>query len=112
MVLMLRTFGMSGTEGTSLTGRRAEHPAKRVRLERVSELSRVLKGVELLATVHWVVEANHDSTEDEIIHHTHAWSDRKRQFSEHHIKLALKTLTGEGAKVFLETYYEFTRLGR
>lgn len=76
-----------------------EHPETRSRLERVTELIKGFEmpfGVELLATVHWVTEDNHDATEEEIISHTHAWSDRKRQFSGHQIKLAIKTLRNHG----------------
>ena len=87
--------GMSGDAERFLT----EHPETRRRLERVTELIEGFEmpfGVELLATVHWVAEENHNATEDEIICHTHAWSDRKRQFSENHIKLAIKTLRNHG----------------
>ena len=77
----------------------AEHPETMRRLEQVTELIEGFEtpfGVELLATVHWVINEHPDATEVEVVYLTHAWSDRKRQFSERQIELALRTLRNNG----------------
>ena len=53
-------------------------------------------GLELLATVHWVVRQNRLQTLESIIHAVHAWSDRKRQFTPAQICLAMDRLIGQG----------------
>ena len=53
-------------------------------------------GLELLATVHWVVRQNRLQTLESIIHSVHAWSDRKRQFTPAQISLAMGRLIGQG----------------
>ena len=49
-------------------------------------------GLELLSTVHWIVEEEEVATPDEIIERTYAWSKRKKQFSERQIRLAIDVL--------------------
>lgn len=69
------------------------------RLERVSDLVDGFEssfGLELLATVHWVVNENSSATDDEIITLTYAWNQRKEMFSERQIRIALKTLRNKG----------------
>ena len=76
-----------------------EHPVTRRRLDQVTELIEGFEtpfGVELLATVHWMMDEHPNATEAEIVYHTHGWSDRKRQFSERQIGLAFKTLRNNG----------------
>lgn len=58
-------------------------------------------GLELLATVHWVVTREHAASEKEIIAGTYTWNERKRGFSERQIKLARQTLAEHG---WLETH--------
>ena len=53
-------------------------------------------GLELLATVHWVVRQNRLQTLESIIHGVHAWSDRKRQFTPDQISLAMDRLNRHG----------------
>ena len=69
------------------------------RLERVSDLVDGFEssfGLELLATVHWVVNENSSATDDEIITLTYAWNQRKKMFTERQIHIALKTLRDKG----------------
>lgn len=49
-------------------------------------------GVELLATVHWVYKYENARTKDEIKKHIYSWNDRKKQFTEKQIEIAIKTL--------------------
>ena len=75
------------------------HPESKRRLDRVTELIEGFEtpfGLELLATVHWVTKEYPNATESDIVAQTHSWSDRKRQFSERQILLALRTLRNNG----------------
>lgn len=78
----------------------AEHPAIRKRLERVTNLVDGFEsafGLELLATVHWVSkEEPPPSGEAEVVRRAYAWNDRKRQFTERQIRLALQVLQEQG----------------
>ena len=72
----------------------------RARFEKVSKLVSGFEtpfGMELLATVHWVVkyEVRYGSIE-EIVEKTHQWSDRKKQFSVRQIEVACKTIKEAG----------------
>ena len=53
-------------------------------------------GLELLATVHWVVIQEKAKTLADVVDHTYAWNDRKKRFSPRQIKIACETLAGEG----------------
>ncbi len=50
-------------------------------------------GLELLATIHWVVKKNGAKSMDEIIRQTYAWNERKKQFSPRQIRLAVSALS-------------------
>jgi O-acetyl-ADP-ribose deacetylase (regulator of RNase III) len=50
-------------------------------------------GLELLATVHWIVTADHVQEADDVAHATWSWGHRKRSFSRDQIDLALDRLT-------------------
>lgn len=74
------------------------HPDSQARFERVAHLVEGFEspfGLELLSTVHWVATREHVESDDDLIAHTYAWNDRKRQFSGHQIRLAQRVL-GEG----------------
>lgn len=63
-------------------------------MERVSELVDGFEtpfGLELLATVHWLVENGADSL-NEVVKETYAWSQHKNQFSPRQIEIALHRL--------------------
>lgn len=77
----------------------AELPETRRRFDRVAQLVEGFEsafGLELLATVHWVMTREGASTPDEAITATHAWADRKRGFSENQIRLAWRRLQDQG----------------
>jgi len=75
------------------------HSETRQRFDRVTSLVEGFEspfGLELLATVHWVM--NHDSvdSEPETIDRVHAWNERKLQFSSRQFGLAVNVLTEQG----------------
>lgn len=75
------------------------HDDARRRLERVAELVSGFEsafGLELLATVHWVITRTGAGSLDAVVSATYAWSERKRQFTERQIALAVDTLTNKG----------------
>lgn len=49
-------------------------------------------GLELLATVHWVVREEQASTLAEVAERTYMWNDRKRQFTRRQLGIALDVL--------------------
>jgi hypothetical protein len=53
-------------------------------------------GLELLATVHWVVAKQEATTPEEALQKVYVWNARKRQFSERQVHLAYKTLQDKG----------------
>lgn len=53
-------------------------------------------GLELLATVHWVVTRESAATTRQVVADTYSWSERKRRFSEGQIALALDVLAKKG----------------
>lgn len=54
-------------------------------------------GLELLATVHWIVKnVGTANTTQEVIGQTYRWNDRKKQFTPRQIKLALSVLAKKG----------------
>jgi O-acetyl-ADP-ribose deacetylase (regulator of RNase III) len=72
-----------------------KQPTTRERFERVANLVEGFEtpfGLELLSTVHWVVTRQNAHSVDDVIAQVHAWGDRKRQFSERQIRLALEKL--------------------
>lgn len=78
----------------------AEHPTIRKRLDRVVELVDGFEsafGLELLSTVHWVANEEPPTTDDdEVIRRTYDWNERKKQFKEPEISIALGILRQQG----------------
>lgn len=76
------------------------HPDTRTRFDRVSQLVEGFEtpfGLELLATVHWVVMTETHGTElAEVSRQVYAWNERKRQFTQRQIRIALDVLTQQG----------------
>lgn len=73
--------------------------ATRQRFDRVCDLVDGFEspfGLELLATVHWVMTQDHAQNVDEAIAETYAWNDRKRQFTPRQIGIAVDTLRRRG----------------
>ncbi|WP_323769329.1 macro domain-containing protein [Antarctobacter sp.] len=71
------------------------HEDTHERFERVSRLVEGFEspvGLELLATVHWIVRQEAVTNVEEAIERTYAWNDRKRRFTPRQIKLAFNRL--------------------
>jgi O-acetyl-ADP-ribose deacetylase (regulator of RNase III) len=71
----------------------------RSRFDRVAALVNGFEtpfGLELLATVHWVVAQENALTLEDAIDKTYAWNDRKRSFTRGQIALAFETLDERG----------------
>ena len=50
-------------------------------------------GLELLSTVHWLASKEQAKTLDDVVQRTYAWNDRKKQFSQRQIALAVDVLS-------------------
>lgn len=77
----------------------AKHPDTRARFDRVAELVHGFEsptGLELLSTVHWVVQHEHALSLDDVVTHVHAWNVRKQQFTSRQIGIALDVLASKG----------------
>ena len=64
-------------------------------LKRVSRLVEGFEspfGLELLATVHWVAKNEAPCSMDDLVERTHAWNERKREFTPRQIGVAVKAL--------------------
>ncbi len=76
-----------------------KHAATRARFDKVAELVEGFEspfGLELLATVHWVIKNEPIHAMSDVVTSVHAWNDRKRQFSERQIILAADVLSRKG----------------
>jgi O-acetyl-ADP-ribose deacetylase (regulator of RNase III) len=76
-----------------------QHPDTSTRFDKVAELVEGFEspfGLELLSTVHWVMKNESVNSVDEVIKHTYAWNDRKRQFTPRQIALAADVLLSKG----------------
>jgi hypothetical protein len=75
------------------------HSDTRARFDRVADLVDGFEspfGLELLATVHWVVEELGAEGPEQVVRATYAWNVRKSQFSPRQIALALDVLRTKG----------------
>lgn len=75
------------------------HEATRHRFDRVAELVSGFEspaGLELLATVHWVLQHDEVRSPESVIDCVHGWSGHKRMFSARQIHLAADVLAQEG----------------
>ncbi len=76
-----------------------EHPDTRERFDRVAELVEGFEssfGLELLSTVHWVMRRESISSLEDVISHVYTWNERKRQFSQRQIGIAVNVLSKKG----------------
>lgn len=76
-----------------------EHPETLVRFEKVTQLVGGFEspfGLELLATVHWVVTRENARSQKEITESVYAWGHRKKQFTPRQISIAVDTLMKNG----------------
>lgn len=76
-----------------------QRPETNERFERVAQLVEGFEspfGLELLATVHWVMTREDALSRDEVVRHTYEWGSRKEQFTERQIQLAREVLDERG----------------
>ena len=69
------------------------------RFERVSRLVEGFEsayGLELLATVYWVINRESASTTEQVLAKVHAWNQRKLQFTSKQVEIAHQVLVGQG----------------
>ena len=75
------------------------YEATRKRFDRVADLVDGFEsafGLELLSTVHWVLEHEAPASRDDLIALTYAWNERKKRFSPRQIGLAADVLREKG----------------
>ena len=76
-----------------------EHHNTKKRFERVAQLVEGFEtpfGLELLATVHWVLRYESAVTIEQLIQKVHAWNPRKAQFTVRQIQIASDALIQNG----------------
>lgn len=76
-----------------------QDPDMQARFNRVSELIEGFEtsfGLELLATIHWVMQHDQPSSGDALIKHVYSWNKRKHQFTPRQIALAERVLVDQG----------------
>ena len=76
-----------------------QHEISRARFERVTRLVEGFEspyGLELLATVHWVMSREGTSEHDSVVRHVYAWNARKRQFTPRQLAIAEERLRSQG----------------
>ena len=74
-------------------------PRVRERFEKVADLVDGFEsafGLELLSTVHWVLESDAHRSRQDLIASTYAWNESKSRFSPRQIELAADVLTEKG----------------
>lgn len=75
------------------------HAETRARFERVSDLVDGFEspfGLELLATVLWIIKNDEVYSVNDVVNLTYEWNSRKRQFSPRQIRLAIDILKKKG----------------
>ena len=71
----------------------------RERFDRVADLIEGFEsdfGLELLSTVHWVVDKEQPRTFDEVATRVYAWDNRKKRFSLRQLRIAVEVLSQKG----------------
>ena len=69
----------------------SQHPSTRERFEKVAQLVEGFEssfGLELLASVHWIMKSENPESDDDIVQKIHSWNGHKRQFTSRQIALA------------------------
>lgn len=77
----------------------AHHEETRARFDKVAALVEGFEspsGLELLATVHWLIKHESVASLDSVIARTYAWNERKRQFTRRQIGIAVEVLSKKG----------------
>lgn len=76
-----------------------EHVDTRARLDRVTALVEGFEspfGLELLSTVHWVLDRELPGNFSQVVERTYSWNLRKKQFTPRQIGIAVDVLTAKG----------------
>ena len=76
-----------------------QHDDTRSRFDKVAALVEGFEspfGLELLSTVHWVMEREGAGILDDVVARTYAWNPRKRQFTRRQIDIAMRVLREKG----------------
>ncbi|MBC7202566.1 MAG: macro domain-containing protein [Pusillimonas sp.] len=76
-----------------------QHTESRANFERVTRLVEGFEspyGLELLATVHWVLTRESTSAQNNLERQVHAWNARKRQFTPRQLAIAEERLRSQG----------------
>lgn len=76
-----------------------QHEISRARFERVTRLVEGFEspyGLELLATVHWVIHREGATQSDSVKRQVYQWNDRKRQFTQRQLVIAEERLRSQG----------------
>lgn len=76
-----------------------QHERSRARFERVTRLVEGFEspyGLELLATVHWVMRHDEGASHDSVVRQVHGWNTRKQQFTPRQIAIAQERLKSQG----------------
>ncbi|MES2771413.1 MAG: macro domain-containing protein [Pseudomonadota bacterium] len=76
-----------------------QHDLSRARFERVTQLVEGFEspdGLELLATVHWVMKHEGADQADALERQVHGWNKRKRQFTPRQLTIAAERLRSQG----------------
>ena len=71
----------------------------RQRFERVTDLVEGFEssfGLELLSTVHWILEHETVESQDDLVARTYRWNELKKRFSPRQIRLAANVLVEKG----------------
>ena len=71
----------------------------RVRFDKVAKLVEGFEspfGLELLATVHWVMKNEHVVSIQDIVEKVYEWNQKKKQFTPRQIELAVHELRNKG----------------
>ena len=74
-------------------------PETHARFERVADLVEGFEssfGLELLSTVHWIVDRRKGRTFEDVKRLTYGWNERKKQFSQRQIGIAVEVLSQKG----------------
>lgn len=76
-----------------------QHAGTRTRFDQVTHLVEGFEspyGLELLATVHWIIKHEGVKQLDEVADHVHAWNARKLQFTARQVTIAADRLRAQG----------------
>lgn len=76
-----------------------QQPTTMSRFEQVARLIEGFEspfGLELLATVHWVIHREQATSTEEVVARTYAWDERKKRFSRKQILLGARVLSERG----------------